>query len=172
METPVALNIQPLNAPHRELEWKALGDRDYQMIDSFAMSSKFNIHLQNELKAQYLSGDNILGIWDSNLPIYNLPQVNVLPDLINQCCSNYDPCQRAVLSPSGSVLFHITPEAINEMLHFHTAKPLTPLSMMDLLKKGGKLSSAQIIKINQLFVQPSSEAIRTPPIGNPYLNGL
>ena len=87
METPVALNIQPLNAPQKELEWKALGDRDYQMIDSSAMSSKFNIHLQNELKAQYLSGADILGIWDSILPIYNLPQVNVLPDLINQCRS-------------------------------------------------------------------------------------
>ena len=51
METPIALNIQPLNAPQRELEWKALGDKDYQMIDSFSMNSKFNIHLLNELKA-------------------------------------------------------------------------------------------------------------------------
>ena len=62
METPVALNVQPLNAPHRELEWKALGDRDYQMLDSMAMTAKFNVHLLNELKAQYLSGADTLGI--------------------------------------------------------------------------------------------------------------
>ena len=129
METPVALNIPPLNAPHRELEWKALGDKDYRITEIFSIKSKFNIHMLNELKPQHLSGADIVGIWDSNLPIFNLPQVNVLPNLIHRCCENYDPCQRVVLSPSGSVLFHITPEAINEMLHFHTAKPLTPLHM-------------------------------------------
>ena len=59
METPVALNIQPLNAPQRELEWKALGDIDYQMLDWFPMNSKFNIHMLNELKAQHLSGADI-----------------------------------------------------------------------------------------------------------------
>ena len=172
METPIALNIKPLNAPHRELEWKALGDMDYQMLDWFPLGSKYNIQMLNELKAQHLSGADILGIWDSNLPIYNLPQVNPMPELIHRCQECYDPCQRAVLSPTGSILFHITPESINEMLHFHTAKPLTPLYMQNLIKKGNKLSNDQIIKINQLFVQPGSEAIRTPPIGYHYLNEL
>ena len=92
METLIALNIAPLNAPQRELEWKALGDKDYQIIDSFPLYSKFNIHMLNELKAQHLSGADILGIWDSNLPIFNLPQVNSLPDLIHRCCECYDPC--------------------------------------------------------------------------------
>ena len=84
METPIALNVQPLNAPHREIAWKALGDVDYQMLDWFPMGSMFNIHMLNELKAQHLNGADILGIWDSNLPIYNLPQVNALPDLIHK----------------------------------------------------------------------------------------
>ena len=44
--------------------------------------------------------------------------------------------------------------------------------MMDLLKKGGKLSSAQIIKINQLFIESGSQTVRTPPIGNVYFNEL
>ena len=168
METPIALNIKPLNTPHRELEWKALGDIDYTMLDWFPIGSKYNIQLLNELKAQHLSGADILGIWDSNLPIYNLPQVNPMPELIHRCQECYDPCQRAVVSPTGSILFHITPESINEMLQFHTAKPLTPLYMQNLIKKGTKLSNDQIIKINQLFVQPGSEAIRTPPIGYAY----
>lgn len=172
METPIALNIKPLNAPHQELAWKALGDMDYQMLDWFPMGTKYNIQMMNELKAQHLSGADILGIWDSNLPIYNLPQVNPMPELIYSCQECYDPNQRAVISPTGSVLFQITPESINEMLHFHTAKKLTPLYMQNLINKGSKLSSDQIIKINQLFVRPGSESVRTPPIGYQYLNEL
>lgn len=34
---------------------------------------------------------------------------NFFCDLIHQCCVNYDPNQRVVLSPSGSALFHVTP---------------------------------------------------------------
>src|SRR5579859_6583526 len=102
METPIALNIKPLNTPHQELEWKPLGDMDYQMLDWFPMGSKYNIQMLNELKAQHLSGADILGIWDSNLPIYNLPEVNPMPELIYRCQECYDPGQRAVISPTGS----------------------------------------------------------------------
>ena len=90
METSVALNIPPLNAPHRELEWLPLADRDYQMAEVIPDYNRYNIHLINELKAKHLNGTDILGIWDSYLPIFNLPQVNVLPDLIHRCSANYD----------------------------------------------------------------------------------
>jgi len=113
METPVALNIAPLNAPHKSLEWLSLADRDYQMVEVIELSSRYHIPVISEIRAKHRSGIDILGIWDSHLPVYYLPQVNVFPDLIHQCCENYDPNQRAVLSPSGSVLFHITHEAIN-----------------------------------------------------------
>ena len=33
MEIPVALNITPLNAPHRELEYLPLVDKDFQIKD-------------------------------------------------------------------------------------------------------------------------------------------
>lgn len=118
METLVALNIAPLNAPHRELEWQALADRDYQMMETVLMGSKYQIHMLNELKAKHMSGTDIVSIWESSLPIFRLPQVNMFPDLIHECAANYDPTQRAVVNSSGSVLFHITPEAIREMLHF------------------------------------------------------
>ena len=172
MEAPIALNIKPLNAPHKELEWKALGDLDYQMMEYSRLGAKGYIQVLNELKAQHLNGADILGIWDSDLPIYTLPQVNHLPEFIHRCQECYDPCQRAVLSPTGSILFQITPESINNMLHLHTTKPLAPLFMENLIRKGTRLSNDQIIKINQLFVQPGSETIRTPPIGYVYLNDL
>ena len=70
---PVALNIAPLNAPQRELEWKALADLDYQISEEMLMHSKYHIHLLNELKIKHESGMDVLGIWDSFLPIFKLP---------------------------------------------------------------------------------------------------
>jgi len=58
METPVApvaLNVSPLNAPKRELEWKALADSDYQIAEEFLSQSKFHLHLLNELKAKHVA---------------------------------------------------------------------------------------------------------------------
>ena len=101
METPIALNIKPLNAPHQELEWKALGDMDYQMLDWFPMGTKYNIQMLNELKAHHLSGADILGIWDSNLPIYNLPQVNPMPELIYSCRNDMTQAEELSLAPQA-----------------------------------------------------------------------
>ena len=167
---PVALKIAPLNAPQRELEWKALADLDYQISKESLMSSKFHINLLNELKEKHKNGTDILGIWDSFLPIFRLPQVHQFPDLIHLCAQFYDPTQRAVMDPSGSVSFYITPEAIREMLHFKTKKKLVPLSLIDLIKKGAKLTDAQITKLNQLYTD--SDTMKHPPFHRVYLNQL
>ncbi len=169
---PVALNIAPLNAPQREFEWKPLADKDYQISEEILMNSKYHIHLLNELKIKHNSGIDILGIWDSFLPIFKLPQVNVFPDLIHRCAACYDPTQRAVLDPSGSVVFYVTPVAIREMLNFQTDKKLVPLSLMDMIKQGAKLTDAQVTKINQMFMKPTSETMMYPPIHYVYLNQL
>ena len=134
------------------------------------MHSKYHIHLLNELKLKHDSGMDILGIWDSFLPIFKLPQVNQFPDLIHQCADCYDPTQRAVLDPSGSVVFYVTPEIIREMLHFKTEKKLVPLSLDDLIKQGAKLTEAQITKLNQLYI--GFDTVKYPPISHVYLNQL
>ena len=136
------------------------------------MNSKYHILLLNELKIKNNSGTDILGIWDSFLPIFKLPQVNMFPDLIHRCAACYDPTQRVVLDPSGSVVFYVTPAAIREMLNFKTAKKLVPLSLMDLIKQGVKLTDAQITKINHLFIDSTSETMKYPPIHHVYLNQL
>ena len=97
------------------------------------------------------------------MPIYYLPSVNVFPDLIHQCCANYEPSQRAVMDPSGNVIFHITPQPINEMLHFKPTQPLVPLSMKHLLDQGSKLSSAEIDRIAKMFMQPNCYSRYTLP---------
>lgn len=85
------------------------------------------------------------------MPIYYLPLVNVLPDLIHLCCANYGPTQRVVMAPSGTVLFYITPQSINEMRHFKPTEPLAPLTMEFLLDRGVKLPSSEITIIAQLL---------------------
>jgi len=127
MEAPVALNVARLNSPHKELEWQPLADRDYQIDDM----EGYKPHLQAfcEIRNSYKNKADIFGIWESNMPIYYLPSANVFLDLIHQCCANYEPSQRAVMNPSGNVLFYITPQSINEMLQFKPTQPLVPLSM-------------------------------------------
>jgi len=39
MEVPVALNIAPLNAPHMNLDWIPLADRDFQIEDMRGLES-------------------------------------------------------------------------------------------------------------------------------------
>ena len=172
MEAPVALNIAPLNAPHESLEWLPLADRDYQMMETMELSSKYHIEVFCEMRRKHKSGTDILGIWKSNMPVYYLPQVNAFHDLIHQCCENYDPNQRAVLAPSGSVLFHITPQAINQMLYFQTTKPLAPLSMQLLLDQGAKLSSSQITRIVELFMQLDCQPWKPPPYLHVWFNEI
>ncbi len=170
--TPVSLNIAPLNAPQRELEWQDLADLEYQISEDSSSKCKFHLHLLNELKARHKDGTDILGIWDSFLPIFKLPQVNQFPDLIHLCAVCYDPMQRAVLDPTGAVVFYMTPEAIREMLQFKTQKKLVPLSLMDLINQGAKiLTDAQILKLNQLFIR-NSDTVLHPPIFDGYLNQL
>ena len=142
METPVALNISPLNAPHLDLEWLPLVDRDFQIKDMMGLNS----HLKTvyQFKSNHRNNTDILGIWQSSMPIYFLPSVNVLPEFIHLFHENYDPTQREILSPDGSVLFYITPQSINEMMNFDPPQPLAPLTMKLLLDQGARLSKIVI----------------------------
>ena len=104
------------------------------------------------------------------MPMYYLPCVHVFPDLIHQCHANYEPTQREVMSPSGTVLFYITPESINEMLHFKPTGPLTPLSLGFLLDQGAKLPSSEITKIGKIFMKPNCQPQEPPPYLDTWFN--
>jgi len=79
METPVALNISPLNAPHKELEWLPLADRDFHMTETIELDSQYHITVLNELRAKHMNGTDILRIWDSHLPIFYIPPGQCFP---------------------------------------------------------------------------------------------
>lgn len=155
MHAPVALNVAPLNAPHKELEWMPLAERDFQIKDMMGNKP----HLQDfcEIMNSYRSNTDVFEILESNMAIYYLPLVNVLLDFIHLCCANYDPTKRAVMAPCGTVLSYITPQSINEMLNFKPNQPMAPLSMGFLLDQGAKLPSLEITRIAQLFMNPDRQ---------------
>jgi len=161
MEAPVALNVAPINAPHKDLNYLSLADRDFQLKDPSGDGN----HLQTfcQIRDSHLSNSDIFGLWESNLPMYFLHSVHVFPDIIHQCCANYDPVHRAVMSPSNTVIFYITAEHINEMIHFHSTEPLARLSMGFLLEKASQLPSSEITHIAQMFMKPNCQPQGPPP---------
>lgn len=161
METPVALFVTPMNAPHKDIDYLPLADKDFQIRN--LSSDKNHLKVFCQVRNQYLSGLDILGLWESNLPKYFLPSVHVFPDLIHQCHANYDPNLRAVMSPSQTVLFPITTASTNEMLQFSPEQALTSLSMGYLLEKSSQFSQSELTRIYQMFMEPKHQPKGPPP---------
>ena len=61
MEAPVALNVAPLNAPHKELEWLPLADRDFQIND--LIGDKPHLQAFCEIRNSYRRNTDVYGIW-------------------------------------------------------------------------------------------------------------
>jgi len=101
MEVPAALNITPLNAPHRELDYLPLIDEDFQMKDLHFDESPLLSFCR--CRDEYSKGQDLIGLWESNFPRYLIPSVLIFPEIIHYCHANYDPNKKAVLSPSQSV---------------------------------------------------------------------
>jgi len=130
-----------------------LAERDFQI--EVPISCKNHLHTFCLVRNGHLNNSGIYGIWESNLPRYYLPSVNIFPDIIRHCCANYDPVTKVVLSPSQAVLFYINADSINEMLQFHPVQPLAPLSMGFLLEQGSEVSTVEIGRIAKLFMEPN-----------------
>lgn len=111
----------------------ALADRDYLIQD--LVRDRNHLHTYCQLRNNFINNFDMYGIWDSNLPHYFLPYVNIFAEIIHLCAVNYDPNLRAVKSPSGSIHFYITPNSINQMLNFKQTYLLFPFSMKHLLKE-------------------------------------
>ena len=170
MEVPAALNITPLNAPHRELEYLPLIDEDFQIKDlHFDESPRLSYC---RCRDEYSKGQDLIGLWESNLPRYLIPSVLIFPEIIHYCHANYDPAQRAVLAPDQSVLFPITPQAINAMLHFEPDQELAPLSMEGLIEKTRQLTPEKLKSMCQHFMLPEHQPKGSPPYGFYYFNTL
>ena len=73
------------------------------------------------------------------------------------------------MTPSQTVLFYITVESINEMLHFHPIQPLAPLSMGFFLEQSSQLPSSEITQITKLFMKLDYQAQGPPPYVHSWL---
>ena len=104
--------------------------------------------------------------------MYFLPSVHVFPEIIYHCHANYDPNQRAVMSPSQTIIFSITTESINEMLQFHPGQALTPLSMGYLLEKSRKLSQDELNLLCQTFMLQEHQPKGPPPYGHTFFTDM
>lgn len=128
-----------------------LVDKDH-LIRDYANNKDF-LQTFKQIRDDYLNGKDTYGIWESNLPHYCLPSVNVFPEVIRLCAENYDVQHRAVKSPSGSILFFINADSINQMLNFSQTELLFPFSMNYLLDAGAKMTSEEIQKNHQDFYE-------------------
>ena len=77
METPEILNVTPLNAPQREQDWQELADLDYQISEDSRQGLTPHLQLLREFRAKHREGTDILGIWESALPIFKMPKISV-----------------------------------------------------------------------------------------------
>ena len=82
METLVVLNVTSFNAPHKDLNYLPLVDKDFQIKDLSTNKNHLKVFCQS--KDNYLNISDILGLWESNLPRYFLPSIHVFPDIIHQ----------------------------------------------------------------------------------------
>lgn len=59
METPVALNVAPINAPHKDLDYLPLADKDFQIKD--LSSDRNNLQAFFQVRDSYLNNSDIFG---------------------------------------------------------------------------------------------------------------
>jgi hypothetical protein len=161
METLAVLDASSLNPPNKDLEAIPLVDDDALITDFVAPRDHLKTYCQ--LRNTHSAGSDLYGIWQSNLPTYFLPSVNVFPEIIHLCAENYDQDLRAVKSPSGSILFYITPESIDQMLNYSSNRQLYPFTIDFLLDVGSRLSDQDIKIIARKFMKAECQPSGPPP---------
>jgi len=164
MAAPVAMDVRPITTPHLDLDHLPLVDKDFQI--KYTDVREFPVKLYYQYKDQHLNKADQIGLWESNLPRYQFPEVHIFPKNFHYCHTNYSPNQRAVMSPNEDVLFTITVESINEMLHLQPGQNLTPISIGNLLDQFPKLTTTRLAEIFQTFIVEEKYIPKDPP---PYM---
>lgn len=165
-----SLSVAPLNPTNRELEALPFVDKDC-LIEDFEGNRDF-LQTFSQLREDYKDGHGTHGIWESNLPYYCLPAVNVFPEIIHLCAENYNVQHKTVSTPSGRILFYINAESINKMLHFDQTELLIPFSMSYLLETGEKMTSEEIQKVTRDFMRPECQTTEPPPYLGIHFNDV
>jgi hypothetical protein len=104
----------PLVPPACDLDHIPMADKDYKFAKPKCEFDFFELHYW--MKDIFLYQSDEIGLWESNLPLYMFPQTHPLPKFILKCQAIYLPNQRAIASPTGEIMFTITPDTIDRIL--------------------------------------------------------
>jgi hypothetical protein len=78
------------------------------------------------MKDNFLDQSDEIGLWESNLPLYMIPQTYLFPKFVLKFQASYLPSQRSITSCNDEIMFTITSETINQMLQIPQNKSTTP----------------------------------------------
>lgn len=80
MADPVAMDVIPTTTSQLDLDHLPLVDRDFQIKDTNAYEVLLNHCLSREIYLDHSDGN---GLWESNFPKYQFPQVHVFPEIVH-----------------------------------------------------------------------------------------
>ena len=75
MAAPISMDVRPITTPHLDLDHLPLADKDFQIKDTSTQESPLKVHCQSRDK--FLNHADEIGLWESNLPKYQFPQVHI-----------------------------------------------------------------------------------------------
>lgn len=159
-----SMDVRPISTPHLDLDHLPLADKDFQIKETSVHESPLKLYCR--YKDQYLNQADKIGLWESNLPKYQFPEVHIFPEIVNYFHANYIPNQREMMSLDHTIRFSITSESINEILQLQPGKFLTPISIGDLLDKFPKLTTTKLAELFQTFIIEVKHIPKDPP---PYM---
>ena len=136
------MDVRPITTPHLDLDHLPLANKYFQIKDTIVLEPLLKVHYQSRDK--FLNHADEIGLWESNFPKYQFPQVHIFPKIVHMCHACYVPSHRTIMYHDQKVLFTITAKSINEMLQLQPGPSLTPLSIGDLLDLYPKISSANL----------------------------
>lgn len=89
MDAPISMAVRQIPSPHLDLDHLPLADKDFQIKDTFVHESPLKLYCR--YRDQYLNDADKIGLWESNLPKYQFPEVHIFPKNFRYCHANYIP---------------------------------------------------------------------------------
>ena len=83
------MDVRPISTPHLDLDHLPQADRDFKIKDTSVIELLLKIHCQSRDK--FLNHANEICLWESNLPKYQFPQVQIFPKIVHYFHANYVP---------------------------------------------------------------------------------
>ena len=121
------------------------------------------------MEDKHANQTNEIGLWESNLPHYIFPLTFHVPEFTKKCQAYYVPSQRAIMAPSGDILFKITTQSINQMMLVPPIEKNTPFSLEALTQLYQKLDFATRAKIFEIFLPENAQLPKKNP---PYPSSI